>query len=138
LDVIDAIYRDEEGKVRYHYVLIDLVAEYLGGELAVGSDIDEACWVTEEELPKFHLPERTLTVVLKALEKMGRILSLLLHLKSRTSIFGVPVAAHHDAVEGAYISRYPHFSQRYMMMSRRWLGVPLTGKVQGSFSGAQT
>ena len=50
-------------------MLIDLAAEYLGGELAVGSDIDEARWVTQEELPKFHLPERTLAVILKALEK---------------------------------------------------------------------
>lgn len=69
MDVIDAIYRDEEGKVRYHYVLIDLVAEYLGGELAVGSDIEEARWVTREELPKFHLPDKTLAVILKTLEK---------------------------------------------------------------------
>ncbi|MCJ7667400.1 MAG: NUDIX domain-containing protein [Anaerolineae bacterium] len=69
LDVIDAIYRDEEGKVRYHYVLIDLVAEYLNGELAAGSDIEEARWITKEELPEFHLPEKTLAVILKALEK---------------------------------------------------------------------
>lgn len=71
LDVIDAIYQDEERKVRYHYVLIDLVAEYLGGELAVGSDIEDARWVTKEELPKFNLPDRTLAVILKALEKNG-------------------------------------------------------------------
>jgi len=71
LDVIDAIYRDEKGKVRYHYVLIDLNAEYLGGKLAVGSDIEEARWVTKEALPRFYLPEKTLAVILKALEKNG-------------------------------------------------------------------
>ena len=71
LDVIDAIYRDEEGKVRYHYVLIDLVAEYLGGELAVGSYIEEARWAAAQELPQFALPDRTLAIILKALEKNG-------------------------------------------------------------------
>jgi len=69
LDVIDAIYRDKEGKVRYHYVLVDLVSTHLSGEVTPGSDIDEACWATKEELPKFHLPERTLAVILKAFEK---------------------------------------------------------------------
>ena len=71
LDVIDAIYRDQEGKVRYHYMLVDLVSTHLSGEVTPGSDIDEARWVTEEELPKFHLPERTLAIILKALGKNG-------------------------------------------------------------------
>jgi len=71
LDVVDAIYRDKEGQVRYHYVLIDLAAEYLGGGLTVGSDIEEARWVSENELPHFHLPERTLAIILKALGKNG-------------------------------------------------------------------
>jgi 8-oxo-dGTP diphosphatase len=69
LDVIDAIHRDQERKVRYHYVLIDLVATHLSGELKPGSDIDEARWVMREELDKFHLYERLKSVILKALEK---------------------------------------------------------------------
>ncbi|MFQ6000234.1 MAG: NUDIX hydrolase [Anaerolineae bacterium] len=67
LDVIDAIYQDQEGRVRYHYVLVDLVATHLSGELKPGSDIDEARWVTREELDQFHLSEKTKSVILKAL-----------------------------------------------------------------------
>jgi len=69
LDVIDAIYRDEKEQIRYHYVLIELDAEYLGGEIKVGSDIQEARWVTREELLKFDLPDKTLAVILKAFRK---------------------------------------------------------------------
>ncbi len=71
LDVIDAIYRDQEGKVRYHYVLVDLVATHLTGEVKPGSDIDEARWATRAELDQFHLSEKTKSVILKALEKNG-------------------------------------------------------------------
>ncbi len=69
LEVIDAIYRDQESKVRYHYVLIDLAATHLRGEVKPGSDIDEARWVMREELDRFHLYERLKSVILKALEK---------------------------------------------------------------------
>ena len=69
IDVIDSIVHDEEGKVRYHYTLIDLLATYVRGELMVGSDIDDARWVTEEELTEFDLTKLSLPVIHKALRR---------------------------------------------------------------------
>lgn len=40
----DLIERDENGVVRYHYVIVDMVAEYLSGEPRAGSDTCEAAW----------------------------------------------------------------------------------------------
>lgn len=71
LDVIDAIYGDEEGRIRYHYVLVDMAATYLNGELKAGSDVEEARWVKREELHRLSLPEKTRAVILKALEEGG-------------------------------------------------------------------
>jgi 8-oxo-dGTP diphosphatase len=45
LAVVDNIVRDGAGRIRFHYVLIDLLAEYTGGELAAASDIGDARWV---------------------------------------------------------------------------------------------
>ena len=38
LSVTDLIQRDDAGRVRYHYVLVDLLARYVSGEPRAGSD----------------------------------------------------------------------------------------------------
>jgi 8-oxo-dGTP diphosphatase len=67
LAVADNIVRDEAGRVRFHYVLVDLLAEYVGGELAAGSDIGDACWVREEELGELDVTEKARELVRKML-----------------------------------------------------------------------
>jgi len=69
VEVVDAIIPDEEGRVRFHYILIDLLAEYKGGELAPASDAEAARWATAAELNRLCVPERTIWVIRKALEK---------------------------------------------------------------------
>lgn len=71
VEVLDAIIRDQDGRVQYHYILIDLLATYVGGKLRVGSDIDDARWVTEEELPGFDVTKGALPVIRKALRKQN-------------------------------------------------------------------
>jgi ADP-ribose pyrophosphatase len=66
VDVLDSILRDEEGRVQYHYVLVDLVASYVKGELGVGSDIEDARWVREEQVASFDMTARTPLVIRKA------------------------------------------------------------------------
>jgi ADP-ribose pyrophosphatase YjhB (NUDIX family) len=58
LDVLDRIFRDADGRVRYHYVLIAVLARYKSGQLRAASDIDAAEWVHLDrlaELPADHL-----------------------------------------------------------------------------------
>lgn len=50
LDYIDAISRDEDGRVRYHYVIFFFVAEVTGGTLTPSSDAAEAAWFEPEAL----------------------------------------------------------------------------------------
>jgi len=41
----DLIERDRQKRIRFHYVIIDLASEYLGGRLKPGDDADQASWV---------------------------------------------------------------------------------------------
>jgi len=67
LAVVDNIVRDEAGRVRFHYVLIDLLAEYISGEVAAASDIGDARWVREEELQELDVTEKAGQFVRKML-----------------------------------------------------------------------
>lgn len=49
------IERDAAGAVRYHYVIVDLAAEYLGGEPRPGDDAAVARWVAWSELAALPL-----------------------------------------------------------------------------------
>lgn len=55
----DVIERDEAGRVQFHYVIVDLMADYLSGELNPGDDASEARWVTPEELGKLLISQST-------------------------------------------------------------------------------
>lgn len=46
----DAIVRDTDGKVRFHYVIVDLAAEYVRGTPAGGDDALDARWVSAAEM----------------------------------------------------------------------------------------
>lgn len=48
--VFDTIERDEQGRVRFHYVIADLKAEYVSGEPDAGDDALDARWFSAEEM----------------------------------------------------------------------------------------
>lgn len=45
----DLVYRDDGGRIRYHYVVVDFAAADLGGEVRGSDDALEARWVSPEE-----------------------------------------------------------------------------------------
>ena len=51
----DAVERDAVGRVRFHYVIVDLMADYLTGEPVPGDDALEVRWVSADELPALEL-----------------------------------------------------------------------------------
>ena len=70
LGVFDRILPDSEGKIRYHYVLIDLLCRRVSGELRAGGDAAEARWLTAEELKSFPVAEPAASVLRKALQRV--------------------------------------------------------------------
>jgi len=65
LGVYDRVLRNAEQRVQYHYVLIDFLCRWVGGELQAASDAAEVRWFTREELPDLNLAEDTLDVIRK-------------------------------------------------------------------------
>jgi 8-oxo-dGTP diphosphatase len=69
LGVYERVIRSDEGRVRYHYVLIDFLCRPLSGELKAGSDAADVGWFTRQELPALNLAPDASNVVLKGLAK---------------------------------------------------------------------
>ena len=72
IEVFDRITRDEDGRVRYHYVLVDYLCWPSGGTLVAGSDVDAAVWADVSDLSAYHLTEKAMAVIARALELAGR------------------------------------------------------------------
>ncbi len=67
LEVLDRILPDAEGKVHYHYVLIDFVCTFESGQLQPATDVSDACWVARGDLARYALRPDTLRVVEKGI-----------------------------------------------------------------------
>ena len=57
LDAFDTMFRDEDERLRYHYVLLQFLARPKGGALQPTSDVTEARWVPLEEVENYNLTE---------------------------------------------------------------------------------
>ena len=69
LGVFERVLPDEQGRFRYHYVLIDFLCHRLSGNLLAGDDADEVRWFRQSELEKLELARETEEVILKGFEK---------------------------------------------------------------------
>jgi len=65
LGVYDRVLRHADGRVQYHYVLVDFLCRPVGGELHAASDAAEVRWFTPEQLPAVGLADDTLEVIRK-------------------------------------------------------------------------
>ncbi len=68
LGLFEPIHRDPDGRIRYHYVVIDFLAYYRSGEIRVGDDAAELRWVRPEELGDYQLHPATATMIERALK----------------------------------------------------------------------
>jgi 8-oxo-dGTP diphosphatase len=55
----DLIERDERGSVRFHYVIVDLSAKYISGELRSADDARDARWFTAKDLKHIAMSDST-------------------------------------------------------------------------------
>ncbi len=66
VEVIDSIQRDAEGRVLYHYTIVDFAARWVGGEAVAGDDAAAVAWVDPADLPGLDLWEETIRVIEKS------------------------------------------------------------------------
>ena len=68
IETFDRVHRDDAGKIRYHFVIIDFVC-WPGGEEAVpGSDAEDVAWVTALEIDAYRVNSHAKDVILRGLE----------------------------------------------------------------------
>lgn len=66
INVFDMIDRDETGKTKYHYVLVDFLAKPVGGEERRSEEVTEIAWVDYQEAKRMDLTR----TARKALEEL--------------------------------------------------------------------
>lgn len=59
----DAIDRDRAGKIRFHYVIVDLAADYVRGDPAAGDDAADARWISAQEINTLQVSAPTLKLL---------------------------------------------------------------------------
>ncbi len=65
--LFDDVRRDEAGRVRFHYVILDFKGEFLSGELKAADDARDARWVSPEESRLLNVNKNTI----KLMRKLG-------------------------------------------------------------------
>jgi mutator protein MutT len=76
---LDRIMFDRNGRIEYHYILLDFLCEVLGGDPIAATDADECRFVAIEDLDRYEMTRGTEEVIRRAFEK--------------AKILGIPVYA---------------------------------------------
>jgi mutator protein MutT len=73
IDVVGNIIRDENGEIKYHFVIIDYFVKLRSGDLEVGSDAEELRWVLLDEVEKYDLTKTFRAFFQRNREKLEKI-----------------------------------------------------------------
>jgi len=66
VELLERIFLDTEGRVKFHYVLADYLCTVVSGSVSFGSDASDAVWVSLDEMDTYSLAPVTQTVIVKA------------------------------------------------------------------------
>lgn len=55
IDAVDSVTLDDDGRVKYHFVIVDYFVKLKGGTIKASSDAEELCWTPFEEVEKLVL-----------------------------------------------------------------------------------
>ncbi len=67
----DSIHRDTEGRIEYHYTILDFAARWQGGEPVAGADAGATAWAPFEQLETYALWSETRRVIAAARTVIG-------------------------------------------------------------------
>jgi mutator protein MutT len=68
IEVFERVTRDDEGRLKYHFVILDYLCEAVRGEAQAGSDVTDVAWARETELNGYSLTPTATRVIQKAFE----------------------------------------------------------------------
>jgi ADP-ribose pyrophosphatase YjhB (NUDIX family) len=67
IETFDRVHRDDEGRIRYHFVIVDFVCWVADGDATAGSDAEAVAWVTAEEIAAYGVNAHAAAVIVKGL-----------------------------------------------------------------------
>jgi ADP-ribose pyrophosphatase YjhB (NUDIX family) len=67
IETFDRVHRDERGRIRYHFVIVDFVCWSRSGDAVPSSDADGAAWVTAGEIDGYGVNAHAKAVILRGL-----------------------------------------------------------------------
>ena len=73
VEVIDRVHRDADGRVEYHYIVVDYLCQMsrpADAGPAAGSDADDVQWVPIEDLAALRVQSTAIAVIRKALGEL--------------------------------------------------------------------
>jgi 8-oxo-dGTP diphosphatase len=81
IEVLERVFSDDDGRTKYHFVILDYLCEAVSGEAFAASDVTDVAWAREDELASYSLTPTATRVIKRAFE-MWRAL------KSNSKIIG--------------------------------------------------
>ena len=73
IDVVDSMTRDDDGRLQFHYTLIDVVCRWTSGEPKAGGDAADALWMPLADISGLGLWSETQRIIERAAEMMAAV-----------------------------------------------------------------
>ncbi|MCC7048904.1 MAG: NUDIX hydrolase [Alphaproteobacteria bacterium] len=71
IDIVDAITPDADGRVRFHYTLVEVLAEWRAGEPVAGDDAMDAAWIDPASIEGLGMWEQATRIIAKGRTMRG-------------------------------------------------------------------
>lgn len=70
IDIVDSMTFDKNGRLKYHFIILDFFVKIKGGKLRPGDDAKEALWVPLEEVENYDLTKTFKEFLKRNMEKL--------------------------------------------------------------------
>jgi ADP-ribose pyrophosphatase YjhB (NUDIX family) len=67
VEIVERMVREADGRIQYHYVIVDYLARWVSGDLTPSSEVLEARWVPPEAFPQYQMTAGTADVINRVL-----------------------------------------------------------------------
>jgi ADP-ribose pyrophosphatase YjhB (NUDIX family) len=67
VETFDRVHRDADGRVRYHFVIVDYLCLSPDGQAVAGSDAEDVAWITAEQIDQYGINSHAAEVIRRGL-----------------------------------------------------------------------
>ena len=71
IDVVDSVSNDGDGRIQFHYTLVEFAAEWVAGEPVADDDVSDVRWASLSEIDALGLWSETIRIIREA-EKLRK------------------------------------------------------------------